>query len=73
MRSGWGQEERYPHRIEFIKNLHQVLLQLESDLFTLEKRGGKKIPSSFRKDNTEGLGLGQTHIKSNEKRLRLRI
>lgn len=61
---GLRQKERYPHRIEFIKNLHQVLLQLESDLFTLEKRGKWGL---FREVHTKGLGLGQTHIESTEK------
>lgn len=67
---GLGQSERYPHRIDFIKNLHQVLLQLESDLFTLEKgeeeerkkKNTTHHQSLFREANTKGLGLGQTHI-----------
>lgn len=59
MRRGLWQKDRCPHRIELIKNLHQIFLQLESDLFTLEK---KKQQSSFREDDTEGKESGQTHI-----------
>lgn len=29
---------RQAHRVEFVKNLHQVFLQLENDLFALQAK-----------------------------------
>lgn len=36
---------RQAHRVEFVKNLHQVFLQLENDLFAL---WAKKTPKNTR-------------------------